>query len=147
MAIQKIIKILAFVVGIVGIFFLIRIMMIGDEAIEMDPSNQGVVSGYITVALIVLAIATILTLVFMLLNLFTDPSKLKRALISVGLFGLAVFIAYIMSTGVEQNLGDGKILTAGESRWVETGIRTFYILTIVAVGAMLYSGVKKMLMK
>ena len=40
---------------------------------------------------------------------------------------------------------DGELLSASGSRWVGTGLRTFYILAIVAVGVMLYSGVKRFL--
>ena len=42
---------------------------------------------------------------------------------------------------------DGKILSAGSSRIVETGIRTFYFLVVIALGLMLFSGLKKRLVK
>ena len=34
---QKIVKILVLIIGVIAIFFLARIMMIGDEAIESPP--------------------------------------------------------------------------------------------------------------
>ena len=144
MNLQKIVKILVLIIGVIAVFFLARIMMIGDEAIESDAANQGIVGSFITLALITLGIAAIITLLFTLKNLLTHPDKLKQALISLGLFAVVVAIAYFTSTGVEQDLGDGKTLTVGESQWVEAGIRTFYFLVLAAVGAMIWGGVKKL---
>lgn len=147
MKLQNIVKILVLIIGAVAAFFLIRILILGDDAIINDASNQGVVGSFITLAIITLFIAAIITLLFTLINLVTHPDKLKQALISIGLFAAVVILAYVMSTGTEQDLGDGKILTAGESKWVEAGIRTFYFLVIAAVGAMLWGGIKKLTSK
>ena len=68
MNIQKIIKIIALVIGLIAIFFLVRIMMIGDEAIEADVANQGVLSNFATLAYVVLAIATISAVLFSLIK-------------------------------------------------------------------------------
>src|SRR5690606_17901460 len=144
MNLQKIVRILALIIGVIAIFFLVRIMMIGDDAIEADAANQGIVGSYITLALITLGVAAIITLLFTLKNLITHPQKLKQALLSIGLFAVVVAIAYFMPTGTEQDLGDGKILTAGESQWVEAGIRTFYFLVIAAVAAMAWGGIRKL---
>lgn len=147
MNLQKIIKIAVLIIGVIALFFLIRIMMIGDEVIEADASQQGIVSSFITLAIITLAITTIITLLFSLKNLVSSPQKLKQSLIAVGLFAVVIIIAFVMSSGTEQVLDGGDILTASESRWIETGIRTFYILVIAAAGAMMFSGVKKMMNK
>ena len=42
---------------------------------------------------------------------------------------------------------DGEFLSANGSKWVETGIRTFYLLTTIALGLMIYSGLIKILKK
>jgi hypothetical protein len=42
---------------------------------------------------------------------------------------------------------DGKVLSAAGSRWVETGIRTFYLLTLIAVGIMIFNSVRKLIKK
>ena len=42
---------------------------------------------------------------------------------------------------------DGKVLSATGSRLVGTGIRVFYILAIVAVGLMIFSGGTKFIKK
>ena len=62
---------------------------------------------------------------------------------SVGAFLLVVIIAYVMAEGVETEMRDGEILSASGSKWVGTGLNTFYILAVVAIGSMIYSGIKK----
>jgi len=147
MNIQKIIKIGALVIGLIAVFFLVRIMMIGDEAIEADVANQSVLSSFANLAYIILAIATITTIVFSLVNLVSHPDKLKKTLISLGVFALVLIVAWFASSGEERLLSNGKILTEGGSQLVEAGIKAFYILIMLAAGLMLFFGVKKMLSK
>ena len=87
------------------------------------------------------------TLVFSLVNLVSQPDKLKKALISLGVFALVLAIAWFASSGEERLLDDGKVLSAGESQMVEAGIKAFYILILLAAGLMAFFGVKKMLSK
>ena len=47
-------------------------------------------------------------------------------------------------TGVETPLKDGEVLSASGSRWVGTGIRVFYYLAIIAIGAMVFASAKKL---
>ena len=42
---------------------------------------------------------------------------------------------------------DGEVLSATGAKLVETGIRTFYFLTIIAIGSMLFSSVKNLIKK
>ncbi|MEY8849745.1 hypothetical protein AB9K26_13080 [Psychroserpens sp. XS_ASV72] len=147
MNIQKIIKIVALVIGLIAVFFLVRIIMIGDEAIETDVANQGILSSFITLALIVLAIAAISAVVFSLVNLVSNPDKLKKALLSVGVFAVILLVGYFLSSGEERILSDGSTLTATQSQMIEGAIKSFYILILLAAGLMLFFGVKKMLSK
>ncbi|WP_298904337.1 hypothetical protein [uncultured Psychroserpens sp.] len=147
MNIQKIIKIVALVIGLIAVFFLVRIMMLGDEAIETVPDNQAVLGWFANLAYVVLGIATVSAVVFSLVNLVSSPDKLKKSLISVGVFVAVLAVAWFASSGVERALDDGKILTAGESQMIEAGIKAFYILILLAAGLMLFFGVKKMLSK
>ncbi|MEM5566613.1 hypothetical protein WNY78_15940 [Psychroserpens sp. AS72] len=147
MNIQKIIKIVALVIGLIAVFFLVRIMMLGDEAIEADVSNQAVLSWFSNLAYVVLGIATITAVVFSLVNLVSHPDKLKKALMSLGVFALVLAIAWFASSGVETKLTDGKMLSANGSQMIEAGIKAFYILILLAAGLMLFFGVKKMISK
>ena len=121
--------------------------MLGDDAIANDVSNQGVVSSFIALGYVVFALTAAVTILFTVANLITHPNKLKEALLSIVVFAVIVAIAFFMSSGVEQDLGDGNTLSASGSKWVETGIRTFYFLVVIAIGTMVWGGVKKVLSK
>ena len=141
----KILKIIAFILSILGAVWLVRILLAGDEAIAGSADLQsGLVTPFIYIAFATLAIIIIFVLVFVLKNLFTHGAALKSTLIGLGIFAAIIFISYMLSSGVETPMRDGEVLSAFKSRLVETGIYTFYILAIVAVGAMVFSGIKKL---
>ena len=50
---------------------------------------------------------------------------------SIGSFVIVFIIAFVLSSGVETPMQDGKMLSALGSRLVEAGIRTFYLLTLI----------------
>ncbi len=149
MKLQNIVNIVSALLGIIGVIFLLRIMGTGDEQIEIDASqgNYSLVTPIIELARIVLFLTIFVTLIFSLRGLFSNKEKLKKASISIGFFLLIVFISYMVSTGVETPMKDGKILSENGSRWVEAGILVFYILFIIAIGLMFLSGLRKMLKK
>ena len=144
---QKIVKITAALLGVLGVVFLFRIIGAGDEEIKMEAAmgDFGTVSPLISIAQIILMISIAATVIFSLLNLFADSQKLKKALISVGFLAVVVGLAFALSSGVETPLKDGEVLSASGARWVETGIRVFYYLAIFAIGAMGYSGIKSLI--
>lgn len=149
MKIQNIIKIISAIVGVLAAFFLLRIIGTGDEDIKMAATmgDFSTVSPLVELARVVLLITVVITLIFTLLGLFSDPAKLKKALISIGLFLAVVAISYVLSDGVETPLKDGEVLSASGAKWVGTGIRTFYILAVIAISLMLFSGVSKIIKK
>jgi uncharacterized membrane protein len=149
MKIQSIVKIFSAIIGVLGTFFLLRIISNGDENIKMDASmgDFGVVSPLVDLASIVLIITIAVTVIFTLRGLFSDPAKLKKAGIAIGLFLVVIFISFVLSDGVETPLKDGEVLSASSSKWVGTGIRSFYILSLVAISLMALSGTRKILKK
>lgn len=149
MKIQNIIKIVSAIIGVLAAFFLLKIIGTGDDDIKMAASigDFGAVSPLVELARIVLLITISVTLIFTLLGLFSDPAKLKKAAISVGLFSVVIVISYLISDGIETPLKDGEVLSASAVRWVGTGIRTFYILAALAIGLMLFSGVTRIIKK
>ena len=147
MNIQTIVKIISAVFGLLGAIFLFRIIGVGDEEIKMAASmgDFGTVSPLVSLAIAILSITVIVTLLFSLLSLASSPEKLKKSLIFIGCFLVVTGIAYATSTGVETPMKDGEMLSASGSRWVETGLRMFYILATLAVLSMVFSGAKKIL--
>jgi hypothetical protein len=119
----------------------------GDEVIKANASQGdfSVVSPLISIAQITLFLTVAATLIFSIKVLFTNTEKLKKALIFIGIFVFIVGVAYVSSSGVETPLKDGNFLSESSSRWVETGIKTFYILSISAILSMVLSSVKRLI--
>ena len=144
---QFIVKVLSAILGLSGAICLFIVMGSGDETIKMNASQGdfSAVSPLISIAQVTLFLTVGATLIFSLKALFANTEKLKKASIFIGIFLFVVGVAYISSSGVETPLKDGKFLSEFGSRWVETGIRTFYILSISAILSMVFSGIKRLI--
>ena len=149
MNIQTIVKIISAVFGLLGVVFLFRIIGVGDEEIKMAASmgDYGVVSPLVSVAIAILFVTIAVTVVFTLINLASSPQKLKKSLLFIVCFIVVIGLAFAISSGVETPLKDGEILSASGSRWVEAGIRMFYILAALAIGSIIFFGGKKLINK
>lgn len=146
MGLHKILKYVALALGVIGLILLGRVIATGDETIKADAGVQSsVVDPFMYVAYVVLAVVLVLVLIYVVKGIFAGD--IKKTLISIGAFVLVVAISYGLSEGVETPLKDGEILTEGESRWVGAGLRTFYLLAFIAIGSMLFSGIKKLIAK
>ena len=145
MNLQKITNISVVLLALLALIVLGVIVGQGDEYIEMSAmqGNFGAVSVMINLALFVFLVTVLMTLVFSMKNLFSEKSKLKKAGISIGSFLFVFIVAFVLSSGVETPMQDGKMLSALQSKFVEAGIRTFYLLTIIAGGIMVYFSVSK----
>ncbi len=142
---QKITNISVVLLAVLALIVLGVIIGQGDEYIEMSAmqGNFGAVSVMINLALFVLLVTVLMTLVFSMKNLFSEKSKLKKAGISIGSFLFVFIVAFVLSSGIDTPMQDGKMLSALQSRFVEAGIRTFYLLTLIAGGIMVYFSVSK----
>lgn len=146
MGLHKILKYVALALGVIGLILLGRVIATGDEAIEASADVQAsVVDPFMYVAYIVLAIVLVIVLYYVIKGIFAGD--IKKTLISIGAFLLVVAISYGLSEGVETPMKDGEVLSESGSRWVGTGLRTFYILAFIAIGSMLFSGIKKLIAK
>tara|TARA_B100000963_G_scaffold251457_1_gene220319 strand:- start:247 stop:696 length:450 start_codon:yes stop_codon:yes gene_type:complete len=145
MNLQKITNISVVLLAVLALIVLGVIIGQGDEYIEMSAmqGNFGAVSVMINLALFVLLVTVLMTLVFSMKNLFSEKSKLKKAGLSIGSFLFVFIVAFVLSSGVETPMQDGKMLSALQSKFVEAGIRTFYLLTLIAGGIMVYFSVSK----
>ena len=145
MNLQKITNISVVLLAVLALIVLAVIISQGDEYIEMSAmqGNFGAVSVMINLALFVFLVTVLMTLVFSMKNLFSEKSKLKKAGISIGSFLFVFIVAFVLSSGVETPMQDGKMLSALQSKFVEAGIRTFYLLTLIAGGIMAYFSVSK----
>ncbi|MDT0648563.1 hypothetical protein [Autumnicola edwardsiae] len=144
MTLHKILKYLALVIGVLALILLARILISGGDAIEASADVQSsMLDPYMYVAYLVLAAIIILVAIFVIVGLFRG--NIKNTLISIGTFAVIVIIAYMLTDGNEVIMKDGEALSASGSHWVGAGLVTFYILAAVAVGAMIVSGVRKLI--
>ena len=149
MNLEKLTRIGCIALGVLGLIFLAIVFASGDDSIKMAAAsgNYGVITPIIILSQITLLIAVVVTLTFSLRGIAKDKSKMKNALKSAGLFLIVVVIAFVLSNGVETPMRDGKVLSAMGSKLVGTGIRVFFILSIIAIVLMVFPGTKKIFKK
>ena len=149
MKLENIIKIVCAVLGLLGVIFLFRILATGDDEIKMAASmgDFSLISPLISLSMFILFITVVVTIIFSLINLASNPGKLKKSMIFIGFLIIVIGIAYASSAGVETPMKDGQVLSASGSKWVGTGIRVFYILASVAVLSMIAFGARNIIKK
>lgn len=149
MNILKIMRILVAVIGVVAAIFLIRIIGVGDD--EIKAGQDGVVLPLMYMAYVALVITIAAVLFFTIINLIKKPALLKKTLINVGLFAAVVVIGYVLSSGTDLDLkpfiSKGLDVTESTSKYVGMGLITFYLLTVIAIFSMIYTGVKNLFNK
>jgi hypothetical protein len=137
-SLSKILSVVSGVIGIVAVYFLIRIIMEGDDPItESVDLQNSLVSPYITFATYVLIITAIIAVVFSLINMVKHPKLLVRSLISVGILAVLLVISYSMASDAAVLDVSGNVLKEGAagpvSKWVSTGIWFSVILGGIAI--------------
>jgi len=143
MTLHKILKYLALVIGVIGMIFLGRIIVTGGDAIKASADLQGShLDPYMWIAYLVLAAVIVLVGIFVIVGLFRG--NIKNTIIAIGSFLVIIVVAYVLSDGTATELKDGSMLSASGDHWVGAGLITFYILAAIAVGAMIFSGIKKL---
>ena len=149
MKLENIIKIVCAVLGLLGVVFLFRIIAVSDDNIKMAASmgDFSLISPLISLGIFIFYLTVGVTIIFSLINLASNPGKLKKSLIFIGFLIIVIGIAYASSTGVETPMKDGQVLSASGSKWVGTGIRVFYILASVAVLSMIAFGARNIIKK
>lgn len=144
MTLHKVLKYLALVIGVIGLIFLGRIIFAGDDAIKDSADLQAsLVDPFIYLGYVILGIVLLFVIVFVLKGLFAGD--IKNTIISVVAFAVVVAIGYFATSGHVVPLKDGGTLSAAGDHWVGAGLVVFYILAVIAVGAMVISGIKKLI--
>ncbi len=140
MGLYKILKIVALLLSVAGIAFWFMLISKGDEAVKA--TGEGV-SPMLVIAYITMVIVLLFVVVFVLQGIFAG--NLKKTLMSVGAFLVILIISYAMSSSSTVGLPpvDDIPVTESTSKWVGTGLNAFYILAVLAIGSMVFSGFKK----
>ena len=140
MDLYKILKYLAYALGIIGAVFALLLM---------TTDSDSMIDNILIVTYIVLFVVIALILTYVIKGLFAG--NIKKTLTTVGLFLAVILISYIISSGSDLDLKQfndkGLGITEGISKNVGAGLYAFYFLAIIAIGATLLSGVKKLFNK
>jgi hypothetical protein len=149
MNLEKKTRIGCIALGVLGLIFLAIVFISGDDSIEMAArsGNYVAITPIIVLSQIILFIAVAVTLTFSLRTIAKDKAKMMNAIKSAGLFLIVVIFAFVLSSGVETPMRDGKVLSAMGSKLVGTGIRVFFILSFIAIALMVFPGTKKIFKK
>jgi len=146
MDLHKILKYIGLILGVIGLILLGRVIMTGNDVIKTDIDVQSsVVDPYLYVAYIVFAITVVLVLIYVIKGVFSGD--IKKTLISIGLFAVIMVLGYVMSSGTDLDLqpfaDKGEVISESTSKMVGAGLNAFYFLAIIAIGAMVFGGIKK----
>ena len=150
--VSKILSLVAGLIGLIAIYFLVRIIMEGDDAVKesLDLQNS-LVSPFVSFAKVILIITTVLAVVFSLWNLIRHPKLLKKTLISLAALGLLLLVAYVMASDAAVTNVSGNVIKDGEagpvSKWVSTGIWYSMILGGIGLIFFLWDFVKSLVAK
>ena len=142
---HKILKIGLVVIGLIGavlwLFLPERDMPVAEAA------QSGAMNAMFWITYLLLAVAVVVSLVFTLKHMFSNPQGLKKTLFVIGGFILVVAIAYVMSSGTDVSDDYMAMTTESTVKKIGMGLNVFFILVIVAVAAMILPGIKKMFSK
>ncbi|MDT0555302.1 hypothetical protein [Patiriisocius hiemis] len=140
MGLHKVFKIIALILGIVGVAFFVNLLVTGNDTIT--ETGEGV-DGFMYLTYAILALIVFVVLLFVLKGIFAGNIK-KTLFVLLG-FVAIIAISYGLASGVETPLKDGGMLSASGSKWVGTGLYAFYIMALLAIAAMVWTGVSKLI--
>ncbi len=132
MDLYKILKVSAIGLSVLGIVFVLLILSDILSGIDMILYN----------AYVVLFIIISSVLYFGLKNMFSDKSNLMTTLKMIGSFIGLFALCFILASGEETLMREGKILSATSSKFIGAALFMFYSLIIIASGTMLFFGYK-----
>lgn len=140
----KIFKYFAIAIGVISLFFAMRVFVAGDETIMASSDLQSsIVSPFIYIGYIVFFLTILLVLFFTIQSLVT--SSTKKTFITLGAAVFIVLISYLITSGEAKTLKDGEIITATVDHWISAGFVMLYILVFLSIASMLMGGVNKLI--
>ncbi|MFD2908816.1 hypothetical protein ACFSX9_08710 [Flavobacterium ardleyense] len=135
MNLHKVTKIAAVIVAILSVVFLGGLMATSNSG-DLDNSW---LNPLIYLAYVILSACLVVVLLFVLKNLFSNKENLKKSLIMIGAFVGLLIISYILADGTEVRSVTNEIIsTESTSKWVGTGIMLTSILSIIAIGSVVW---------
>ena len=139
MNLHKVTKIAAIVISILSL------VALGGLMATSDSEDNSWIPPLIYLSYIILFACIVVVLIYIFKNLFSNKENLKKTLISIGVFFGLVLISFISADGTEVKSPSSNEILASEStsKWVSTGLNTFYLLAVAAIGTMFWTGFNK----
>ena len=128
----NILKYTALGLSLLGILFVLLILSDYLFGIDMILYN----------AYVVLFIIVSSVLYFGIKNMIGNKSNLMNTLKGIGSFLALFLVCFLIASGEETLMREGKILSATSSKFIGAALFMFYSLIIIASGAMLFFGFK-----
>ena len=128
----NILKYTALVLSLLGILFVLLILSDFLFGIDMILYN----------AYVILFIIVSSVLYFGIKNMIGNKSSLMNTLKGVGSFLGLFIVCFLIASGEETLMREGKILSATSSKFIGAALFMFYSLILIASGAMLFFGFK-----
>ena len=128
----NILKYTALGLSLLGILFVLLILSDYLFGIDMILYN----------AYVVLFIIVSSVLYFGIKNMIGNNSSLMNTLKGIGSFLALFIVCFLIASGEETLMREGKILSATSSKFIGAALFMFYSLIIIASGAMLFFGFK-----
>ena len=128
----NILKYTAFGLSLLGILFVLLILSDYLFGIDMILYN----------AYVVLFIIVSSVLYFGIKNMIGNKSNLMNTLKGIGSFLALFVVCFLIASGEETLMREGKILSATSSKFIGAALFMFYSLILIASGAMLFFGFK-----
>ena len=136
MSINKIISIISYV--LLGISAILGVLFYGDVITE-EP--------FIIWAYILMGLATAITLIFSVVNIFKSKENAKKSLISILFVGVLLLVSFLLaSSSIPHFIGyEDFNITPGVSKFVGTGLYMTYICGTLAFLSIIYSEISSAL--
>lgn len=151
MNLHKIFKIVAAILSLAGAIFLVLIISSGDLVIEAAyeaGESTSSVDNMAYIAYVIFGLVLAFVIIFVIKSLFTDTGSLKSTLIGLGAFAAILVTSYILSGGDTTIYKHSEgVATETASHMVGAGLVAFYILGVLAIGSILFTGLKKLIIK
>ena len=128
----NILKYTAIGLSLLGIIFVLVILLDNLVGIDMILYN----------AYFVLFIIVSSVMYFGIKNMIGNKSSLMNTLKGIGSFLGLFVVCFLIASGEETLMREGKILSATSSKFIGAALWMFYSLILIASGTMLYFGFK-----
>jgi len=142
---QKIIKIALIAIGVLSA--VLWYLLPSSDMPAAEAAQSGAMNTMFIITYLLLGIAVVVSLVFTLKNLFSNPQGLKKTLFAVGGFLLVVGVSYVLASGTDVDPEFAAMSDEGTIKNIGMGLNVFFILTIIAVLSLIIPAVKNMFSK